>query len=164
MALSIGTALRTDLPNLAGIPTIQSTQMDDAILLTASIGSFTSSTITLDNNGAFNERIGNQAIFYGYFNSVGSFNGFTIGTYGAQAETGALTSFFDAHGAGTYSLNVQYVNKYTSSAGHGNVFLLRDINPTREVPEPASIALFGFGTLGMGFIAFRRRQKVEPAA
>lgn len=159
LALSIVNDLRTNLPNLSGIPTIQSTQMDDAIYLTAAFGNNISTRILLDDNDSQNRRIGNQAVFYGYFDSVGSFNGFTTSTYGAQAETGALTSFFDTYGAGTYTLTLQYYNKYSGTAGHSNVYLLRDIDdaPAPDpVPEPATLILFGIGM--MGIPAFRRKR------
>jgi MYXO-CTERM domain-containing protein len=160
MALSIGTALRTDLPNLSGIPTIQSAQSDDAIRITATIGSATSSQITIEDNDAFNLRVGNQAIFFGSFSSVGSFNGFTTATYAGLPETGALTSFFNAQGAGTYTLSVSFFNRFTNNAGHVNVYLLRDVNqpPTGEVPEPGSLTIWGAGALAAALGACRRRR------
>lgn len=149
MALSIGTQLRSDLPNLSGIPTIQSPQMNDMIRLTASLGGQSSAAILLDDNDAFNLRVGNQAIFYGFFSSVGSFNGFTTATYGGRSETGALTAFFDAQGAGTYNLKIELMNRFGPEAGNSNVYLLRDV----VVPEPAAAAF----AVALGVLRRRRR-------
>ena len=161
MALSIGTALTTGLPNLSGIPSIQSAQSDDAIQITANKGSTTSSQITIEDNDAFNQRVGNQAVFFESFSSVGSFNGFTTATYGGQAESGALTTFFNSQGAGTYTLTVSFFNRFSNTAGHSNVYLLRDVNqpPTGEVPEPTSLTLWGLGALGCAIGGYRRRKR-----
>ena len=153
MALSIITTLSSTLPNLSGIPTIQSTQMDDEIRLDVSFGANSTSTI-LDRNDGFNLYIGNQAIFYGSFPSVGRFNGFTTATFSGVAETGTLDSFFNTHGAGTYQFTANSINVFASTAGHSNIYLLRDVV---QVPEPSTLAIFGLGLVGLGFMRRRRR-------
>lgn len=161
MALSIGTNLTSGLPNLAGIPSIQSPQMNDRIQLTVSFGASTTST-TLDQNDAFNQYIGNQAVFFGSFSSVGRFNGSTTATYLGLPETGALTSFFLSHGAGNYVLTVNSINDFSSDAGHGTIYLLRDV--TVPVPlHPSTIAqISGLGLLGL--FVWRRKRKGAAVA
>lgn len=155
MALSIGTDLRTNLPNLSGVPTIQSPQMNDAILLTATLGASTSAQIVLDDNDSFNRRLGNQAIFYGFFPSVGSFNSSSTATYAGLPETGALTSFFDANGAGVYTFDLSFLNRFGPEAGHSTVYLLRDVTSS-PAPEPGSLALLGASLAAAALIRRRR--------
>ena len=159
IALSCYPDLRTTLPNLTGIPTIQSTQMFDNIRLTVSVGANTSPMITLDDNDGYNHPIGNQAVFYGYFDSVGRYDGFTASTYGAQPETGELTSFFDTHGAGTYHFYVSFWDKWAGGGvGHLDTYLLRSEIEPQSVPEPSSAMLLAFATVGV--CAWRRRKRL----
>ncbi len=117
-----------------GTPQINQTNTDDYIVVTVSKGSAVSSAITLDDNDAYNCRIGNQAVISGSYPAVRAVNCVDWSknppvTHAANfAESGPLTGFFTANGKGDYTFKIDFANKYGTSAGHGAVWLLMDVN------------------------------------
>ena len=117
----------------------------------------------MDQNGAFNERVGVQSVIFGSHPSVWAvtsivFSSPPITNSATFAETGALTSFFNANGAGNYLFSLSYRNQFSSAAGHNNVFLLMDVNAPSAVPLPAAAPLFATGLGLIGLLGWRRRR------
>ena len=130
-------------------PQINQSGMDDYIVLTASKG-IASAQATLDNNDGINDRVGNQAVFFGTYPYVRAVDGAFPSIYvDLKSEIGALTSFFNTNGAGTYTLTLNYYNEFTDAAAHGPEYLLMDVNTSTAVPEPTTMLLLGSGLIGL---------------
>lgn len=140
-----------------GFPDLNQLGVDDYVTVTVSKGTNVSTTITLDDNDAYNCRIGNQAVISGSYPSVRAVNCVDWSKNPAvvhsdtSPETGQLTDFFAANGKGDYTFRVDFWNKYLGGAAHGSVWLLMDSNQANPNPtitlEPATYPDFQLNIL-----------------
>jgi hypothetical protein len=134
--------------------------VDDYLRLTITDPQGNTSTMTMDDNGSMGDPYGQQAVIFGAAADtpdVERWNWYQ--THSTLDEAGLFNSFFNAGGAGEYSFTFSFYNRYTSSYGTPDVYLLVDSEQPAAVPEPTSMFLLGTGLGALGLVVYRRKRK-----
>lgn len=112
-----------------GVVDIVFPDIDDYLVVTATVNGVSASTIIHDRD-AMGTPIGEQSVVYGFFPSVWYVSHIDWSTTPPTSstvtgpETGVLTEFMDSQGAGDYTFDVIYWNKWTDRVAHGPLYLL----------------------------------------
>ena len=123
--MGVGADLSTD-----DILDIVFPDVDDYLLVEVTKDGVSSGPFILHDRDAMGTPIGNQALFYGYHPNIWyvSFIDWSTdpptSSTTSGPETGEMTGWFDAQGAGTYEFEVTYINKWTDRVAHGDLYLL----------------------------------------
>jgi hypothetical protein len=129
----VGTGAVERVPD--GIPDLVFPNVDDYMVIVVGKDGVTSDPIVIHDRDAYGTPIGNQAVIAGTHPSVWLVSRIdwstdpVISYTDTVVETGVLTEFFAANGAGTYSFEVEFVNKWTGAVAHGPVYLLAGVTP-----------------------------------
>jgi hypothetical protein len=129
----VGTGAVERIPD--GIPDLVFPNVDDYMVIVVAKDGVTSDPIIIHDRDAFGTPIGNQAVISGTHPSVWLVSRIDWSTDPVTSytdtvvETGVLTEFFAANGAGTYTFDVKFVNKWTGAVAHGPVYLLAGVTP-----------------------------------
>lgn len=118
-----------------GIPDLVFPNVDDYMVIVVGKDGATSDPIVIHDRDAYGTPIGNQAVIAGTHPSVWLVSRIDWSTDPVTSytdtvvEIGVLTEFFAAHGPGTYTFDVEFVNKWTGAVAHGPVYLLAGVTP-----------------------------------
>jgi hypothetical protein len=93
-----------------------------------------------------------STILTGSFTAFGGVGGVVFGATGVDTKNAALLQFFGL----APTQNFRFANTEIFMAANGMV-TEADLTNEAQVPEPASMALFGLGLMGFGVISRRRR-------
>jgi hypothetical protein len=94
----------------------------------------------------------NSNVLTGSFSSFGGIGGVVFGATGTDSKNAALLAFFGLPA----NTNFTFAETTIYSSPNGTV-TEADLTNMAQVPEPASMALFGLGLMGFGVISRRRR-------
>jgi hypothetical protein len=104
--------------------------VDDFLVIVATKDGVDSGPYVIHDRDAVGTPIGNQAVIYGYHPSVWyvskiDWSADPVLSYTTTGpETGEMTSFIDSQGAGTYTFEVTFYNKWTDRVAHGALYFL----------------------------------------
>ncbi len=109
--------------------------VDDFLVVEFTKDGVPSGPYVLHDRDAMGTPIGNQAVIYGTHPSVWYVSRIEWATdpivshTATGPETGEMTSFIDAQGAGTYQVDVTFYNMWTEWVAHGELYLIAGTTP-----------------------------------
>jgi len=136
--------------------------VDDKMYLTIvnPAGTSSSSRILMDDNGSYGDPSGVQAVIYGTAAEAPNVTRKSFyGSWQYLDEGGLFDSFFDTSGAGKYTFEFEFYDKYSGSYGIPDFYVLVDATPD-PIPEPSTlVALISMGLVGLAVVWRRRRRR-----
>ncbi len=118
-----------------GTPDLVFPDVDDFLVVEFTKDGVSSGPYVLHDRDAMGTPIGNQAVIYGTHPSVWYVSRIDwaadpiVSHTATGPETGEMTSFLDAQGAGTYRVDVTFYNMWTEMVAHGELYLIAGTAP-----------------------------------